>query len=148
MGGAKQKNPSNRSIRGSSIGFLHTRRDDSCIPWAYLHDARRKRPIINHNPRQHIHLTMIKKAVLQYFLSICLLLSFTTACNLLDCDGVNLQAGIDRDMSPWKERGGITREDVEAAQSWRVHSNKHTKSTNDGYFRITSGFSLPLSTKP
>ena len=49
----------------------------------------------------------------------------------------NLLAAIKRDLEPWRLRGGIKRKDVDEAESWRVHRNQFTRSTNDGWMRVT-----------
>ena len=61
----------------------------------------------------------------------------TFTCTLEACQGVNLMKAIRRDFEPWRAKGGITRNDVEEAQSWRVHLNQHTKKVNAGWARVT-----------
>jgi len=48
-----------------------------------------------------------------------------------------LLAAIKRDLEPWRLRGGIKRKDVDEAESWRVHRNQFTRTTNEGWVRVT-----------
>lgn len=64
-------------------------------------------------------------------------LSVCIGCTLESCEGVNLLAGIKRDLEPWRLRGGIKRKDVDEAESWRVHRNQFTRTTNEGWMRVT-----------